>query len=417
MIRIGVLFLVLVARGLCQVDVEVTTNKAAYVVGEPVFVILNVRNIGSEAVGYSSCDGHVDLAVESAEKKKQALNLWGCSSGVIGGGSGSCGIDHPPMLAPNQSTSFQYLLKDYRLPAGNYVLRAKGSAGVRWKYYPNTVPNAPPSPPAQHKEGDPVPGANLDISLPIAFAPGTEEGLRLAYAPYVADAENPGVGTAERRRAREAIAEMAPEFLEKIIAGFAFGSTPTPDLAVKGLEQIDSAESRADLTSLYDKSTDLTLRNQIVQALAGIATPNELKFFAELLPGRSTPSDDRIRQWAALGLGHIGGDVAARALSGGLASSSGQVRQAVATALGNTRSRSAVPLLIRMYGDNDNTVRNEVCGALSELTHRDWCDGSGTSVTVQQSRWLRWWKLNGPQTALYGHDECPKANTQLPQLH
>jgi len=413
MIRIGVLLLVLLAKGLCQVGVEVRTNKPAYLVGEPVFVIVEVRNIGSEAVGYSYCDGQLDLAVENAEKKHPP-RLWGCGIGI--GGGGACGIDHPPMLAPNESISFQYLLKDYSLGAGNYVLRAKGKAGVRWKYYFSPATGALPSPPPQHKESDHVPGAAFDVSLPITLASGSEEELQRGYAPYVNDAESPGTGAAEMRRAREAIAEMAPEFLEKTIAGFATGPTPTPSLAVKGLGQIDRAESRADLIKLYDRSTDLNLRNQIVEALANLAKPDELRFFVELLPGRSTEIDDQIRQWAALGLGHIGGDLAARALAGGLPSPSSEVRLAVAAALGNTRSRAAAPLLIRMYGDNDTAVRNEVCWALIELTHRAWCDGSGTSVTVQQSRWLRWWKVNGARIALYGNDECPNFNAQLPSL-
>ena len=414
MVRTGVLLLILVSTGICQVSVEVNTNKAAYLVDEPVSVIVEVTNIGTESVGYSYCDGQVDLGIENTEKK-HTPNLWGCSIGI--GGGGACGIDHPPMLAPNKTVSFQYLLTGYRLHAGSYVLRAKGKAGVRWKYYPNMAPNAPLSPPPLHKEGDPVPGANFDTSLPIVVASGSQQELQRAYAPYITDAEGPGAGTTEMRRAREAIAEMAPEFLEKTIAAFALGPTPTPSLAVKGLGQIDSTESRADLIRLYDKSTDLGLRNQIVQALAALSTPNEVQFFVELLPGRSTEVDDQIRQWAALGLGHIGGNVAARALAGGLASPSGQVRQAVAAALGNTRSRSAVPLLIRMYDDNDNMVRNEVCGALIELTHREWCDGSGRSVTVQQSRWLRWWKAKGAQVALYGDSECPARNVQLPPLN
>jgi hypothetical protein len=414
MVRTGVLLLILASKGICQVSVEVRPNKAAYLVDEPVSIILKVTNIGTESVGHSYCDGQVDLEVENAEKK-HTPNLWGCSIGV--GGGAACGVDHPPMLAPNETASFQYLLTGYRLHAGSYVLRAKGKAGIRWKYYPNLAPKASPPPPRLHKEGDPVPGANFDISLPIVVASGSREELQRAYAPYITDAEGPGTGAAEMRRAREAIAEMAPEFLEKTIAGFASGPSPTPNLAVKGLVEIDSTESRTDLIRLYDKSTDLGLRNEIVQALAGLSTPDQLQFFVDLLPGRSTEIDDRIRQWAVLGLGHIGGDVAARALAGGLANSNVQVRLAVAAALGNTRSRSAVPPLIRMYGDNDNAVRKEVCGALIELTHREWCDGSARSVVVQQTRWLRWWKAKGAQIALYGNHECPNGNAQLPALN
>ena len=147
------------------------------------------------------------------------------------------------MLAPNETVSFQYLLTDYRLPAGSYVLRAKGKAGVRWKYYPNLAPNAPPSPKPLHKEGDPVPGADFDISLPIIMRSASQQELQRAYAPYIIDAEGAGARTAEMQRAREAIAEMAPEFLEKTIAAFASGPTPTPNLAVKGLGQIDSTRA------------------------------------------------------------------------------------------------------------------------------------------------------------------------------
>jgi HEAT repeats len=80
-----------------------------------------------------------------------------------------------------------------------------------------------------------------------------------------------------------------------------------------------------------------------------------LPFFTELMPGRSTVIHDHIRQWAALGLGRIGGDAAANALAEGLSSSNAQVRLAVAAALGNTKSQAAIPLLVRMYSDYDNT--------------------------------------------------------------
>lgn len=300
-------------------------------------------------------------------------------------------------MAPNASVSLQYLLKDYKLGAGDYVLRTRGKAPVCWKYYPNLPPASPP----RHKEGDPVPGAAFDVSLPIIVTPGSREELQRAYAPYIAEAEGVSTGMAEMGRAREAIAEMAPEFLEKTI-GFATGSIKTPALAVKGLGQIDTSESRADLIKLYDISMDLGVRDGIVYALANMATADQFHFFAELLPGRSTPIDDQIRRWAALGLGHIGGDDA---------------RVAVAVALSKTKSKAAVPLLIQMYSDNDNTVTNAVCGALKQLTHYEWCDGSGTEARVQQARWRRWWKANAARLKMYGSDECPSWKARLASVH
>ena|ERR1700730_2158388 len=128
-----VFVLMLSSTGLCQVAVKVKTNKPAYLVGEPVFIVLEAQNVGTEAVGYSYCDGRVDLTVDEVARRR-IPNLWGCSAGI--GGASSCGLDLPPILAPGESITFHYLLKDYRLDAGQYVLHARGTAGIRWKYYP-----------------------------------------------------------------------------------------------------------------------------------------------------------------------------------------------------------------------------------------------------------------------------------------
>jgi hypothetical protein len=408
-IRTG-LILILLSNGVCQVAVQLKTSKPAYLVGEPIFVIVDVTNIGTEAVGYSSCDGEMDLTVVHTEKK-QRPNLEGCGIGI--GGFGGCFIDHPPLLHLQEHTSFQYLLKDYRLAAGDYLLHAKGKAGVRWKYYPDMRLNAPKSPPPQYQGGEPVAGAAFEVSLPIQLTIATPEELKAAYAPYLSDAEGPGAGMAEMHQAREAIAEMAPEFLEKHIAGFATSPVRTPELAVAGLSQIPTDESRADLIKLYDNSTDLLLRRQIVEALAGIATHDQVSFFAQLLPGRSTPSDDQIREWATLGLGHIGGDVAVRALAQAPMTQNPQIRRDIVVALGNTKSRAAIPPLIQMY--HDDALKNDVCGALRELTHYTWCDGSGDNGKLQ-SRWRQWWNTHGSKVNLYGNDQCSDWSTTLPQV-
>jgi hypothetical protein len=393
----------------CQVQVTVQPEKPRYLVGEPVFVVALVKNVGTEPVGHSYCDGRVDVTVEGVQKRR-APNLGGCFSG--GAGGGGCGIDHPPLMKPGQTVSFRYLLKDYRLSAGNYVLHVSGKAGVRWKYYHyNLRPGDPPPPPPQHREVDPVEGATFTASLPITVEDGTDEELRARYAPYVADVS--GYDPERRILARQAVSEMAPPFLEKIILRIAGDQQYDSKLGVKGLGRIGTPESRADLIGLFDRTTDLSFRRDIVQALAESGTTTEIAFFASLLPGRSNELDDRVRVYAAWGLGRVGGDQAVQALIGAPKSPNQEVRFAVVVALGNTRSRSAVPALIRMYEDPE--ARGAVCGALLTITHYRWCDGAG-EVDSTVKHWQRWWTDHGAGLPLYGPDECPPFRAVLPSV-
>lgn len=409
-VRALLLLFVVTAKLSCQVSVEVKTSKPDYLAGEAVFVVLEVRNVGTEPVAYWRCEAGVDLLVKGA-KKKQVPNLWGCFAGE-GGGVGCGTTSHPPFLEPGKTVTFQYLLKDYRLGPGRYELRAKGTAGVRWKQ-PQVIPSgaSPPSPP-QHKEGDAVEGAEFEVSLPLKISSGSLDDLQQAYAPLVTQADGHATDIFAMEQAREAIVEMAPEFLESTIAGFASPPRPTA-LAVKGLENIATPESRADLLKIYDSNPDPGLRARIVEALAKIGAPDDLQFLAGLLPASGAYADRSRGQWAALGLGHIGGDSVVAALASGFSGSDEEVRHAIVLALGNTESSSAVDSLIGMYSDGDDLVRNDVCSALSELTHRLWCDGSGSSVTTQQARWRKWWSSHKENAVIYGKDDCPSHLLEL----
>jgi hypothetical protein len=463
-IRLAPLVAILALTAPCQVSVKVSTSKPAYLVGEPVWVVVDVRNTGTEPIGYSYCDSQVELSVENFAKRQNPNlcigvnlrllsrkllwtghqpdqtycgrnvlkltpmpNLWGCSGGNWTGG-GSCGIDHPPTFAPGESVSFRYLLKDYNLVAGAFVLRAKGKAGMRWKYYPDMGRNPRPAPINPHKDTDPVEGAEFDATVPITVTAGSEDQLWRAYAPYLANADASRGYTEAVNKAREAIAEMAPAFLEKTILAFASGPNADPGLAVKGLGRIATAESRADLISLYRASSSLGLRASIAEVLAYMATSRETTFFTDQLFGLDAPpdrldrkdqpdqNDERIRVWAALALGHIGDDVTLPILQRATHAPGAEVRRAVAAALGNLRSPLAVPALIDMYGDEDSGVSNAVCGVLVSLTHYAWCDGSVPEAAKLQARWRRWWEANGSQVTIHGAGECPAWNVKLPMV-
>ena len=111
-----------------QIQVGLRTNQASYIAGEPIFVVVDVKNIGTVPLAYADCFGQANLAVPAAPKK-QAPALYGCFSS--GDGGSGCGVSKPPILKPAATTSFWYLLKGYRLSPGNYTLQADGRAGIR----------------------------------------------------------------------------------------------------------------------------------------------------------------------------------------------------------------------------------------------------------------------------------------------
>jgi len=59
-------------QGLCQVQVELKTSQATYLAGEPIFVVADVKNVGTYPVGYGKLDSDVDLTIEGNRKKQAA---------------------------------------------------------------------------------------------------------------------------------------------------------------------------------------------------------------------------------------------------------------------------------------------------------------------------------------------------------
>lgn len=383
--------------GLCQVRVEVRTNQASYLAGEPIFAAVDVTNIGTEPLGQSGCSYQEKLSVPDGATKHKP-NLFGCFHGS--GGNTGGGVYDLPLVNPGQTVTCWYLLKGYSLRSGAYALHVSGKAAVFWKSSPH------------HAYTDPVEGQVFDQSTKLVITDAPEAELRQRYAAYVADAE--GWDIERRRRARAAMAETAPPFLEKTLLGFA-SQPEDAHLTVEGLGQIPTDESRSDLIALFDKSPDLRLRADIVEKLAGIGTIREATFFNSLLAGRSTELDDRIREFAALGLGRIGGKEAVEDLKAALQSPNPRVRAMATTALGNTKNPAAIPVLIGLYPYPEGSVGNDVCAALMTLTHYRWCNGGGTAEETRV-RWSEWWRRHATQLPLYGPDQCPVPGTSLPEV-
>ena len=366
---------------MAQVQVDVRLDKPRYLVGEPVVVFVDVRNIGNEAVGYSTCNTNVRLEIVGAARRV-APNILGCFSGMGFGVGSGCGSHDGRSLQPGQITTFRYLLEEYDLRPGRYWLSASGKA-VR----------------------GPV-GAEFARTVSLRVVAATERELRAAMAPLVSEAD--GGDTTRRHYARQAIVESAPPFLESLIARFA-AENQDDTSAIEALGRIASIGSRTHLKELLRRSREARSRSSIVLALARIGHRDDADFLAGVLQDETL--DLTSRGYAALGLGRAGGDAAVQHLERALAAASPDQRPTIATALGNTRSRAAVPALIGMFDLGPSY--NDVCNALVTLTHRVWCDGSTEDPADDQRQWRRWWQQNGATAPIFGSDRCPAATARL----
>ena len=78
--------------------------------------------------------------------------------------------------------------------------------------------------------------------------------------------------------------------------------------AIEALGRISTDESRAALKSLYESHRE-SWREYIVLTLARYGHPGDAGFFADVLTDAT--ADLQSKRYAALGLGHVGGDQAA----------------------------------------------------------------------------------------------------------
>jgi hypothetical protein len=363
---------------LAQLQIEVRTDQDQYLAGEPVFVVEEVKNVGAAAISYSECDGRVSLTVPNGAAKTHP-HFTGCGGEGGSKGSGCGGGITSPLLKPGESKTFRYLLRDYRLAPGEYDLR--------------------------------VVGKTIDRTLHLVILYSNENSLRSAYARFFAVVDG---RESANETAREAIAEMAPPFLEKTIASFVGDyNSMLSSLAIEALGEINTEESRQDLRRFYTDRANPQLRFMIVHALAGTGARDNMSFLAGVLSDSAMGVNENIRTDAAFGIAFIHGDEAVDALRNAPRSENEQVRLAIIRALGTTESRMAIPALIEL--SQSDAERGTACWALVELTHHNWCGVDGDASEIREV-WQQWWKANAEKATIYGAKQCPGRPDRLPPL-
>lgn len=86
-------------------------------------------------------------------------------------------------------------------------------------------------------------------------------------------------------------------------------------------------------------------------------------------------------------------------------------------AMGYTRSRAAIPILLDLLKNSDQIGKQEASGSLWALTHRTANSGGETEdLQIRYIRWSKWWAHEGATAPIYSVDNCHNINpTPLPE--
>jgi hypothetical protein len=295
------------ATAQAQVQVDVRTSKATYMEGEPIFVAVDVKNVGPFPLGHSDTTGmeHVKLRISGREPR--SLGSYDECDGSALVEMATSIVNHPPVFVPGETVSFKYVLAGYKLPQGEYALRVSGHAEVLWFDYATAGVQTleslqkPRYPPLPARRGDPVPGAEIDREFTFVVTPAIEGELKGVYRQLANR-------WAFDRAAVEAIVAMAAPAAADVIGELASNDNDRIVGAYDALAEINTPATRARLRSLFDASDSLRRRTRIVAALSRTKATDNAEFFTSLLGGgRTTPSDEAIKSAARRGLACLGG--------------------------------------------------------------------------------------------------------------
>lgn len=396
----GLWFLVLVplsitsgAKADALLEVQAYAEKDSYLVGEPIFIILEIENAGSEpvriensAVGLPRLNRYV-FEIPGA-KQVRRTGVWGCWAGF--GGSGGVGIAR---LQPGERHVDRVLLNrhyDLAYP-GDYDVALR--AVVRWM--PGTE---------DYTTFRDTPEFAFDFRIHVEF--GEEEELQEVFAPLVKKLNE--AESEETRLARQAVTELAPPFLEPLLISLARDPRTRGADTVGALGNLGTGTAKKVLAEIIEE-TGAAGRYEWIRehAIATLAVTRDADYLPVLVRVLEEPSDD-YKTVTIRAMGLLGGNEAVARLVTLMRHSNEEFRHAAIWGLGNTSSRQAVPHLILLLLGPDYSLRQTALVALAQLTHRKaseqaWRDYLRHDLGL---RWLKWWLVHGPTAKIYGPDEC-----------
>ena len=366
-----------------ELTVRLRPEKEEYEVGEPVFLVLDVVNAGSQTVRISDgvCWTSVQFVVPDGSASR-SVSLYGCAGT---GTAGSC-LSGARDLRPGQQLNRRFLVEGSSRveSAGIYSAHVEHTTNI---YAPDSFVTL---------------GSQKTVSdIDVVVREGTEEHLVEAYRPLVLQVRSPD--PAVRQLALTAITQNPPAFLEPLLLGVA-DDPHEAGAVIPGLARLGTRAAKDKLAELARPKNPESLTQPAIQALAERGD----RAYCPVMLDLAQRSAGYSKMIALRGAGYLCGEKAILLAVRLLNSPDQSLRYELAYALGNTHAREAVPILLDFLADKDVNVRRAAADALTTLTHRSQEAGIANVEAAAQTRrsWMAWWSGNGRDAKIYGPEDC-----------
>ena len=366
---------------------EIRPEKQVYLVGQPVFVVLDIANKESKPIWISESCAWLDTQFEAstAPKPLPEVTLFGCG----GGTAGSCGGSSAEVF-PGTHYQKRYLLSGpFRLDSpGIYPIRASHKVDIY----------------AGGSSFQVIASQDLVSEFQLKLVEPTDEELLSAYEPVLRDLKSQD--GYKRSLALAAMVQHPPRVLEDVILSLA-DHPQTAANSISGLERLATPRAKARLAQLSGADNPEAIRQMAISALAALG---DSEYCSSML-NIAQESSQYSRFIALRSSGYVCGEKALPLLRSLLSAADKTLRFEIAYALGNSHSREAVPILIPLLLDTDSSVRSAAAVSLASLTHRS--SGNGVDDEEAAGRtyndWVEWWTSKGVSAEVYSIDNCTES--------
>jgi len=353
-------------------------EKQTFAQGEPVFLYFEASNPGGSPVETMTADPYSFCAGYQLRLSSDPSPTSSCAARVFGG---SC-LSGFRVLAPGATFSERLLVNyDHPITApGDYVLEASRS-----------LPYGPAGPP-------PLLWSKLETRETLRFTvDGNARYESRQFKPWLDRLQS--ADSAARREAARTLASLAPPSLEETLLDL----VSNPDFAnwaPLALHRLNSPPAMAALAHIVETTESGTIEH--VQAANFLAQSGDAQWYPLLLSFALAHLADGFHLYPAA---ISGGDAAVAFLADLVRSGSEIERDTAISALGETGSRAAIPILLDLLRSSDAGSTGRALYSLRQLTHRT-AGGAAASPQAQFAKWQAWWSRRGAGARIYKATEC-----------